>query len=75
MSGKSARDRPMAMTRKEFIAWMAKHSLSFTGASEALGLSRRQIAHYVSGDKPIPRHIWLATKGYDVTAKGDENSN
>src|SRR6185437_9947634 len=34
----------------EFIRWRWKHGLSLTEAAEALGMSRRQIAYYVSGE-------------------------
>jgi hypothetical protein len=34
----------------EFIRWRWKHGLSLTDAAEALGLSRRQVAYYASGE-------------------------
>jgi predicted transcriptional regulator len=34
----------------EFIRWRWRHGLSLTDAAEALGLSRRQVAYYVSGE-------------------------
>jgi hypothetical protein len=36
----------------EFIRWRWRHGLSLSEAAEALGLSRRQVAYYVSGDEP-----------------------
>jgi hypothetical protein len=33
----------------EFIRWRWKHGLSLTDVAEALGLSRRQVAYYASG--------------------------
>ncbi|MEP7349664.1 MAG: hypothetical protein ABI668_06885 [Sphingorhabdus sp.] len=34
-------------------------------AVDALGLSRRTIAYYLSGEQPIPKTVMLATEGYD----------
>jgi hypothetical protein len=48
----------------DFRAWMAEHGLTQEGAAQALGLSRRMIAYYVSGEKPIPKTVMLATEGW-----------
>jgi hypothetical protein len=50
----------------EFIRWRWRHGLSLTGAAQALGISRRQVAYYVSGDEPVPRTVLLACKGWEV---------
>lgn len=50
----------------EFIHWRQRHSFSLKEASEALGLSRRMIAYYFSGEKAVPRHVLLACKGWDA---------
>jgi hypothetical protein len=50
----------------EFIRWRWKHGLSLTEAAEALGLSRRQVAYYVSGEHAVPRTVLLACKGWEV---------
>ncbi len=50
----------------EFIRWRWKNSLSLTKAAEALGLSRRQVAYYVSGEHEVPRTVLLACKGWEV---------
>jgi transcriptional regulator with XRE-family HTH domain len=50
-----------------FRAWRTRHGLSLTAAAEALSLSRRMVAYYCSGDKPVPRNILLACKGWEVT--------
>jgi Protein of unknown function (DUF2442)/Helix-turn-helix len=50
----------------EFIRWRWKHGLSLTEAAEALGMSRRQIAYYASGEHEIPRTVLLACKGWEV---------
>ena len=46
----------------EFIRWRWKRGLSLTDAAEALGLSRRQVAYYVSGEHAVPRTVLLACK-------------
>jgi hypothetical protein len=50
----------------EFIRWRWKHGLSLTAAAEALGLSRRQVAYYASGEHTVPRTVLLACKGWEV---------
>lgn len=53
-----------AMPAPDFRKWMATHELTLDGAAEALGLSRRMIAYYASGEKAIPKTVLLATEGY-----------
>ncbi len=50
----------------EFIRWRWKLGLSLTDAAEALGLSRRQVAYYASGEHEVPRTVLLACKGWEV---------
>jgi len=50
----------------EFIRWRWRHGLSLTGAAEALGLSRRQVAYYASGEHVVPRTVLLACKGWEA---------
>jgi hypothetical protein len=50
----------------EFIRWRWRHGLSLTAAAEALGLSRRQVAYYASGEHEVPRTVLLALKGWEV---------
>ena len=50
----------------EYIRWRGKHGLSLTDAAEALGLSRRQVAYYASGEHAVPRTVLLACKGWEV---------
>jgi hypothetical protein len=51
---------------RAFLEWRLKHGLSLTRAAEALGLSRRMVAYYSNGEKPVPRPILLACKGWEV---------
>ena len=44
----------------EFNDWMQRNGLSLATAAEALGMTRRMMAHYRTGSKTIPRHVWLA---------------
>ncbi len=53
-----------AMRVADFRAWMDEHSLTQEGAATALGLSRRMIAYYLSGEKVIPKTVMLATEGW-----------
>jgi hypothetical protein len=52
---------------REFLAWRLRHGLSLTGTAAALGISRRMVAYYSNGEKPIPRPILLACKGWEVS--------
>ena len=56
----------------EFIwNWMAKHRLTLDTAAEALGMSRRMLAYYRSGAKPVPRTVALACIGWEETQDND----
>ncbi len=48
-------------------AWMHRYQLSLFSAAQALGISRRMVSYYRTGAKPIPRSIWLACLGWEVT--------
>jgi hypothetical protein len=50
-----------------FFEWMHRNGLSLSAAAEALGMSRRMVAYYRTGAKPIPKHVWLACIGWEVT--------
>lgn len=51
------------------IEWMARHHLNLDTAAEALGISRRMLAYYRSGEKPVPRTVGLACLGWEVEQK------
>ncbi len=55
-----------AMAAPAFRAWMDHHGFTLDRAAEALGLSRRTIAYYLSGEQPVPKTVMLATDGYDA---------
>ena len=50
--------------------WMARHQLTLDDAAQALGLSRRMLAYYRSGQKPVPRTVALACRGREVEKHG-----
>lgn len=53
------------MPAAAFRQWMDRHKLTLNRAAEALGLSRRMIAYYLSGEQPVPKTVMLATEGYN----------
>ena len=56
----------LTVAAAEFAAWRRRHGLSLAAAADALGLSRRTVVYYERGQKPIPRVVGLAIKGYDA---------
>ena len=50
--------------------WMAKHGMTLDRAAQELGLSRRMLAYYRSGERPVPRTVALAMKGWDALYAG-----
>lgn len=48
-----------------FRAWMESHDFTLDRAAQALGVSRRTIAYYLSGEQPVPKTVMLATEGFD----------
>jgi len=57
------------MDALEFLRWRWRHGLSLTEGAKALDLSRRQVAYYVSGERPVPRYVLLALKGWELERK------
>jgi Protein of unknown function (DUF2442) len=51
---------------REFLEWRLRHGLSLSKTADALGISRRMVAYYSNGEKPVPRPILLACKGWEV---------
>ena len=52
---------------RQFLEWRLTSGLSLTKAAEALGLARRTVAYYSNGDRPVPKTVLLACKGWDAT--------
>lgn len=53
------------------VVWMHRHGMTQQQAADALGLSRRMLGYYLSGEKPVPRVVALACIGW-VHAAEDE---
>ncbi len=51
---------------RAFLEWRLRHGLSLTRAAEALGLSRRMVAYYSNGEKPVPKTVLLACQGWEA---------
>jgi hypothetical protein len=62
-----SREQAGLPTASEFEAWMERNGLSLSVAAESLGMTRRMIAHYRTGSKPIPIVVGLACKGWEAT--------
>lgn len=53
-------------SNRSLIEWMARNGLTLDAAAQELGLSRRMLAYYRSGEKPLPRTVALACKGWEA---------
>lgn len=51
---------------RQILDWRLRNGLSLANAAEALGLTRRQMAQYSNGDKPVPKAILLALRGWEA---------
>lgn len=54
------------LTAEAFRAWRERKAFTLDGAAQALGLSRRMVAYYEQGEKPIPRTVALATRALEM---------
>jgi hypothetical protein len=61
-----ARER---MTADDFRAFLARNRLTLDAAAAILGISRRQVAYFAKGEKPVPRLVALACAGYEAAKK------
>ena len=52
------------MPASAFLAWRRSEGLTQRGAAAALGLSPRMIKYYESGEKPVPKTVKLACRGF-----------
>jgi hypothetical protein len=62
------------LTADEFRQFLDREGLTQEAAAAMLGYSRRQIAHYLAGDKPIPRVFALACHAL-ATRRAAERAN
>ncbi|MSP79573.1 MAG: DUF2442 domain-containing protein [Rhodospirillales bacterium] len=66
----AALGRSQTMTPEEFRARLKRLGLSFDAAAATFAISRRQIAYYSAGAKPVPRHVVLALSGFEAELGG-----
>ncbi|RFO96791.1 hypothetical protein DIC66_11510 [Rhodoferax lacus] len=62
-----AKEQAGEVSHDMFGGWMLRNQLSLSSAAEALGISRRMVSYYRTAAKSIPRAIWLACLGWEVT--------
>jgi hypothetical protein len=62
-----AKEQAGEVSHEMFGLWMHRNHLSLSTAAEALGISRRMVSYYRTAHKAIPRAIWLACLGWEVT--------
>ena len=55
----------VTMSPAAFKHWRERKAYTLDAAARALGLSRRMVAYYEQGAKPIPRIVALATRGLE----------
>jgi DNA-binding XRE family transcriptional regulator len=56
----------LAMSAAEFKNWRERQAYTLDLAARALGVSRRMVAYYEQGAKPIPRVVALATRALEL---------
>jgi hypothetical protein len=54
------------ITAEAFRRWRERKAYTLDTAAQALGLSRRMVAYYDRGARPIPRTVALAVKALDL---------
>jgi DNA-binding transcriptional regulator YiaG len=55
----------LTLTADAFKKWRSKQGYTLDETAEALGISRRMVAYYEEGKRPIPRVVALATLAFD----------
>ena len=56
----------ITMSPDAFRHWRERKAYTLDGAAQALGLSRRMVAYYEQGAKPIPKVVALATRALEA---------
>lgn len=57
------------ITAEAFHNWRERKAYTLDEAAVALGISRRMVAYYDHGEKPIPRVVALATLALDPASR------
>jgi DNA-binding transcriptional regulator YiaG len=55
----------VTMSSDAFKQWRERKAYTLDSAARALGLSRRMVAYYEQGEKPIPRVVALAARALE----------
>jgi DNA-binding transcriptional regulator YiaG len=55
----------VTMSPDAFRHWRERKAYTLDTAARALGVSRRMVAYYEKGERPIPRVVALATRALD----------
>ena len=55
----------LTMSPDAFRDWRERKAYTLDAAARALGISRRMVAYYEQGTKPIPRVVALATRALE----------
>ncbi len=53
-------------SHEPIVEWMDRNGMTQQVAADALGLSRRMLGYYLSGEQAVPRMVALACLGWDV---------
>jgi hypothetical protein len=56
----------ITLSPEAFKEWRKRHAYTLDAAAAALGISRRMVAYYEQGKKPIPRVVALATRALEL---------
>jgi hypothetical protein len=67
-----AKEQAGEVSHEMLGAWMHRNQLSLASAADALGISRRMVSYYRTASKSIPRAIWLACLGWEVTRPSEK---
>jgi DNA-binding XRE family transcriptional regulator len=59
----------VTMSPDAFRRWRERKAYTLDAAAHALGVSRRTVAYYEQGARPIPRVVALATRALDLGAQ------
>lgn len=57
----------LTMSPDAFRRWRERKAYTLDAAAHALGLSRRMVAYYERGEKPIPRVVALAARALELS--------
>jgi hypothetical protein len=59
---------------RAFVAWRLRNGLSLAAAARALGFTPRTVSAWGTGARPVPRHVLLACRGWEVEQAGRQRA-